>query len=284
MAKLRASPKFHVEKDDGTPAAQWQVFTYEPGTSTKKATYTDSTEAVANTNPVILDYRGEADIWWSGEYKVVISDEFDTDPPTNPVITRDNYGAGETVETANEVNLIPNGSFEIDEDADNLPDNWDVVTYSGGTSALDSSDQTHGGKSMKFVSTGNGGGYITTSNFLEVSSLQDIVFFISLKSSVVDVRNLIQMLWFDETQSALVEASTSVYDEAAANPLVWTVIRETLTPPTGAKYAKIRLYGCHESDSTVGTTWYDDVRLLLPDQISFATGLLLAISGKTVIY
>jgi len=284
MAKLRASPKFHVEKNDGTPAAQWQVFTYEPGTSTKKATYTTSTESVANANPVILDARGEEDIWWSGTYKVVISDENDTDPPTNAVITVDNYGAGETTQTSNEVNLIPNGSFETDEDANNQPDNWDTVTYTGGTATLDTSDQIHGGKSMKFISTGNGGGYITTSSFFEVSELQDIIFLADIKSSVADVRNLIQILWFDKDQTALGAASSTLYDEATLNPTDWSTFRTSVLPPTDAKYAKLRLYGCHESDSTSGTTWYDNVRVLFPDQVSSSLGLILGLTGQADFY
>jgi hypothetical protein len=284
MAKLRASPKFHVEKNDGTPAVGWQVFTYEPGTSTKKATYTDSTEAVANSNPVILDSRGEEDIWWAGIYKVIISDETDTDPPTNAVITVDNYGAGETVQSSNEVNLIPNGSFETDEDSNNQPDNWDVITYTGGTSTLDTSDQTHGGKSMKFISTGNGGGYITTSSFFEVSSLQDTIFLVDIKSSVTDVRNLIQIFWYDETQTALGEASSTLYDESLLNPTDWSTFRTSVLPPSGAKYAKLRLYGCHESDSTSGTTWYDNVRVLFPDQVASSIGLILALNGQASFY
>ena len=77
MAKLIPSPKFHVEKSDGTPASGWKVNTYEPGTSTRKSTYTTSAESTANANPVVLDSRGEANIWWSGSYKVVVTDEND---------------------------------------------------------------------------------------------------------------------------------------------------------------------------------------------------------------
>ena len=284
MAKLRASPKFHVEKNDGTPAAGWQVFTCEPGTSTKKATYTTSTEAVANSNPVILDARGEADIWWAGTYKVFISDELDTDPPASPVITVDNYGAGETTEVTNEVNLIPNGSFEVDEDANNQPDNWDTVTYTGGTATLDTSDQIHGGKSMKFISTGNGGGYVTTSSFFEVSTLQDIIFLMDIKSSVADVRNLVQILWYDETQTALGAASSDLYDNSTLNPTDWSTFRTSVIPPVGAKYAKLRLYGCHESDVTTGTTWYDNVRVLFPDQVASSIGLILGLNGRADFY
>ena len=36
------------------------------GTGFLKSTYTDSSGTVVNTNPVILDANGEADVWLSG--------------------------------------------------------------------------------------------------------------------------------------------------------------------------------------------------------------------------
>ena len=89
MAGLLASPKFFLIDGNGDPAVGWQVFTYEVGTTTPKATYTDAAAGTANTNPVILNARGEADIWWDGEYKVVIKDEDD-----NTIYTVDNFGHG----------------------------------------------------------------------------------------------------------------------------------------------------------------------------------------------
>jgi hypothetical protein len=59
----------------GVPLSGGKVFTYEAGTTTLKATYTDATGLTQNTNPVILNSRGEAQIWMSDSlYKVVLSD------------------------------------------------------------------------------------------------------------------------------------------------------------------------------------------------------------------
>ena len=44
----------------GEPLVGGKVYTYEAGTTTPQATYTDSTGAYTNPNPVILDARGEA--------------------------------------------------------------------------------------------------------------------------------------------------------------------------------------------------------------------------------
>ena len=61
----------------GNPLAGGQLWTLQPGTSGPgflKATYTDSSGAVQNPNPVILDANGEADVWLSGYTKLVLQD------------------------------------------------------------------------------------------------------------------------------------------------------------------------------------------------------------------
>lgn len=75
----------------GAPYAGAKIFTYAAGTTTKLATYTDSTGGTPNTNPIILDALGECDIWIpdSTAYKFVFSPPTDTDPPTNAIWTRD---------------------------------------------------------------------------------------------------------------------------------------------------------------------------------------------------
>lgn len=64
---------------NGNPLAGGKVYSYQAGTSTPQATYTDSTGTSANTNPVILDASGEADIWLDQElsYKIVLDDAND---------------------------------------------------------------------------------------------------------------------------------------------------------------------------------------------------------------
>lgn len=61
------------------PLVGGKVYTYVGGTvSTPKATYTDSTGATQQANPVILDSRGEASIWLGpGSYKIVLKDAND---------------------------------------------------------------------------------------------------------------------------------------------------------------------------------------------------------------
>lgn len=66
--------KWRAFDADGAPLAAGTLTTYEPGTSTPKATYTTSSGLIANANPVVLDANGEADIWLSGNYKLVLKD------------------------------------------------------------------------------------------------------------------------------------------------------------------------------------------------------------------
>jgi hypothetical protein len=73
--------------NNGAPLAGGKLFTYQAGTSTPQPTYTDSSGAVENTNPVILDSSGRAAVWLDVElsYKFMLTDEFE-----NPIIFEDN--------------------------------------------------------------------------------------------------------------------------------------------------------------------------------------------------
>jgi hypothetical protein len=80
----------------GAPVAGGLLFTYASGTTTKTATYTDSTGATPNTNPIILDSNGQCALWLvTGTlYTLVLSPPGDTDPPTNPYWTENGVGVG----------------------------------------------------------------------------------------------------------------------------------------------------------------------------------------------
>jgi len=75
MAVLTPSPKTAFVDAAGEPLVGGQLYTYIAGTTTLQATYTDATAATANTNPIILDSRGEANVWLGGAiYKFVLRD------------------------------------------------------------------------------------------------------------------------------------------------------------------------------------------------------------------
>lgn len=56
--------------NDGTPAAGAKLYTYAAGTSAPKLTYADEAGTTPNPNPLTLDAKGEAVIFWAGAYKV----------------------------------------------------------------------------------------------------------------------------------------------------------------------------------------------------------------------
>jgi len=71
--------------NDGTPADGGKVYTYVAGTTTPVSTFTTSTGNVANTNPIILDSKGEANIWVTGYIKVNVLQSDDTQVTGWPV-------------------------------------------------------------------------------------------------------------------------------------------------------------------------------------------------------
>lgn len=85
-----AKQKFFT--NNGAPAAGYKLFTYAAGTPNKLATYHGPTTASPNTNPIIMDFRGECDLWVPPNvaYKYVFALPTDTDPPGAPIWSVDN--------------------------------------------------------------------------------------------------------------------------------------------------------------------------------------------------
>lgn len=91
--------QFFNPNNSGAPAAGFLLFTYIAGTSTKQATWTDSTQAIQNSNPIILDSNGAANVWLDPalSYKFIFSPPNDTDPPTSPIRSVDNIQGSVTI-------------------------------------------------------------------------------------------------------------------------------------------------------------------------------------------
>ena len=49
--------------DNGNPLSGGLLYSYIAGSTTPVDTYTDATGGSTNTNPIVLDARGEADVW-----------------------------------------------------------------------------------------------------------------------------------------------------------------------------------------------------------------------------
>ena len=94
MAALMPQGKQQYFTAGGIPLVGGKVYTYAAGTTTPLATYTDAAAGTPNTNPVILDSRGEASIFFSAaNYKIVVKDSLDS-----TIWTQDNL-AGDAAAT-----------------------------------------------------------------------------------------------------------------------------------------------------------------------------------------
>jgi hypothetical protein len=77
MATLLPEGKQSFTDSAGAPLAGGKLYTYDAGTSNPRATYQDAAGTTPNTNPIVLDARGEAIVFGSGTYKVILNTSAD---------------------------------------------------------------------------------------------------------------------------------------------------------------------------------------------------------------
>ena len=76
MPSLSPSPSLQFFDANGNPLAGGKLYTYESGTTTPLATYANK-NGLPNSNPVTLNYRGEANIWLDSKlYTFVLTNAF----------------------------------------------------------------------------------------------------------------------------------------------------------------------------------------------------------------
>jgi hypothetical protein len=75
---LSPLPILSFRDNNGNALVNGQLFTYQAGTQTPAPTYTDSTGSFQNPNPIILNARGEAQVWIppNTALKYVLKDSF----------------------------------------------------------------------------------------------------------------------------------------------------------------------------------------------------------------
>ena len=261
-------------KSDGTINAGGKLNFYVVGTSTRKNTYSDVNLTTANANPVVLDSAARATVFLNGDYKLVYTDSSDV-----TIYSRDNINpAFETI--VQDVNLLKNGSFELDVDADGVPDDWTVTSYSGATNAIETTTVNHGNKSYKFASSGSGGGYIETTDYLNCSATEQLGWSFEIKSSIATCLNTVQFRFYDINE-ALVSTS-NVYSTQTTNPTSWTLYIGNVTAPATATQFKLRIIGVDSSVPTTANVWYDNIRVLpsATQQQSVTIGMVMAAIGQ----
>ena len=154
------------------------------------------------------------------------------------------------------ISLVPNGSFE--DITAGVPDGWTETEHSAGTGSVDTATPAHGETAYKFVSAGApGGGYLETTDSFNVTPGKPLTVHLMLKSSVVDIHNLVQLRWYTEADAFV--SMVACYDDEVANPTAWSPIIRTIIPPPTARKAFLRLTGADNDNVTPGTCTFDAV-------------------------
>lgn len=96
--QLSPNPVMRFYDNNNFPLAGGQLWTYQAGTTTPQVTYTDSTGGTPNPNPVVMNARGEANVWMlpTQSYKLVLKDA-----SGNTIWTVDNVTAPAPVAVGN---------------------------------------------------------------------------------------------------------------------------------------------------------------------------------------
>lgn len=86
-AQLPPAPIFRAFDNNGNPLAGGLLYTYAAGTTTPQASYPSSSESTPNTNPVVLNFRGECALWLDPtlNYKLLLTDTLGNTIPGYPV-------------------------------------------------------------------------------------------------------------------------------------------------------------------------------------------------------
>lgn len=272
------------------PLVGGKLYCYAPNTTTLKAIYTTYARTVQAANPVILDANGEALFYLDGMYDLALFDANNV-----PVWTVEDYNdqpvsATASVSAPSIEGTTTNPSFEYEGATVGLPSNWTIFKWN--TVELDSTAGHSGGKSLKFVSPGgapgvSGGGTATSDKFFtRPSSIISIG--ATLKSSAAGVHNQIQLLEYNSADA--LQATTTIYDDAATNPASFTTFWRTVTLGANTAWVKIYVVGANNDSAVAGTTWVDSIEVrhasvggtLNFNHLTFSGSVVIDSTGLTV--
>ncbi len=160
---------------------------------------------------------------------------------------------------------LPNGSFEAGTDPDTAPDGWELTAAAGNTTAFETSASKirHGLQSFSMTTPGGvtGGAILQMTDALPCA--EGVVFNLrwEMKSTQVDIANAVKVIWYNA--SGTVVATDTLYSEAAANSLTFTVITKPCLPPAGAVTYKVQITGVNNTND--GTVYWDGFEVIPPD-------------------
>lgn len=159
---------------------------------------------------------------------------------------------------------VLNGSFEIDSDADGIPDGWTRTLYTGGAGAREdgATNQDFGRYSYKFTHPGgatNGGGQLT-SEYIEISeSVSPIVEFTWYGNSAC--KSEVKVEYFRAAKTSI-STETLWTNVAASSPAAFARVVKFGLPPGEARFMKIIICGgvVDATYNAAGMVYFDNIR------------------------
>jgi len=166
-------------------------------------------------------------------------------------------------------NLVPNGDFELDANSDGVPDAWDLTEYTAGSFAIDETTPGQGARGIKFTSPGaSGGGDLQSTDFFAVGPGKTLCVDFIHWASVAGIHNRVEIRWYStaleanyiSTTGPLGDGNPDIYD-STANPT--SIARHVgyATPPSTARFAKLKIIGALNDNATAGVAYFDDVNV-----------------------
>lgn len=220
-----------------------EFFENDGAYSTQKAAYKDAGKNTAWSNPLgPLTSAGlpdSADIYLDGIYDVKV---YDGDPNNGGNLVRSirNVGQNRSAVATDLENLVQNGSFEIDDDADNDPDNWTVTT----NAVRSTTDPAHGAAHLRI--TDRNGNETATSAMFEVSELQDLEISFEVQVNNANATPKAHIEWYDKSQSQTTSPTSNTIWNPASGTLATSyarIVGLSIAPPSNARYAEIVFTG-----------------------------------------
>ena len=152
---------------------------------------------------------------------------------------------------------LPNGDFEMG-DAGSVP-HWTLTAYTGGSVARATDDSSDGAAALKMIhpgGAGNGGGY-AESQMVPCSPLvsETVSFCWRVTNAALNVR---AVAWFYDRAGALL-SGTELLNTTGGLLTTWRRHIAIFTPPAGAAWMILGLYGGEPPNANAGAIYFDDI-------------------------
>ena len=154
---------------------------------------------------------------------------------------------------------ILNGSFESPTQGANQPPvQWDLLNLGNGNSCqieTTAANVEHGAQAFSMTTGGGitGGCDIQTGNFYPIGEQQQLLVSWYMNSTAANILNQVYVHWYDNTETLL--STTTLYNNATTNSLVWQLQQIPATAPAGARFFKLEVVGVNNTNA--GTVYWD---------------------------